>query len=132
MVKKIITKDDIELPALFECVEDYGGYVIVRLTGIDDSTVVSQHDREIDAVKEELDLLNRHIIADFSNVTKIDSSTVAAILLRVKELMEHGRQLFFINASEELEGLVAVHKLSNIIKFYETEKDALRALELLE
>ncbi len=118
---------DESLPLSISAVEDYPTIRIVRLRGSIDQTTVSEIERFRKWVEHHKGFKHKHILLDFKNVTRTDTSAVAQIIQAVSQLKHANFRLGAIHLSEEVRSLFQVLKVEKWIEVYENESDALVA-----
>lgn len=95
---------------------------IVRFKGSIDSSTIP------DIEKYEKNELDRNILLDFKDVSHIDTSTVATLILLLNDLKKSHRKLGIINATEQLISVLTIERVGTLIHIYKDEKEALREL----
>jgi len=74
--------------------------------------------------------LDRNILLDFSDVTHVDSATIANLILLIKELQQRHRKLGVIHVGDDLESFIELDKVRTLIHIYMDEEEALKDLSL--
>ncbi|MFH1878626.1 MAG: STAS domain-containing protein [Candidatus Omnitrophota bacterium] len=98
-------------------------YILVRPQGAVDIYTVPAARKKYK--KEELD---RHIIIDFADASRVDCSALAALLSLFADLKTHNREIVIINANDMLKGYIEILRLENIINVFNDKKSALKYL----
>lgn len=99
---------------------------IIRFKGAITSTAIPTLNKNIgDYAKEPLD---RHVLLDFKDVTDVDSSTIASLLMLLNNVTKSNRKLGVINVIQELKSLLQIQKFESLITVYENEEEALKEL----
>lgn len=72
--------------------------------------------------------LDKNILLDFEEVTHVDSSTVADLILLLGQLQQRHRKLGVTHAGGILENYIEIDNLRPLIRIYSDEAEALREL----
>ncbi len=117
--------------SFLKSLDEHQNIRIVRLKGpIDVSTIP-----EIQVFRKELraqtGFQSKHVLVDFKEVTHVDTSSVAGIILVMSEMKATQHRLGVIHAEQTLIERIKLLKLQEIISLYSTEPEALQALNSL-
>ncbi len=115
-------------PASIHSVEDYPSLRVVRLRGPIDRTTVAELEKFRKWVAKHKGFKLKHILLDFKQVTRMDTSAVAEIIQAVSELRAMNFRLGAINLDAQFESLLQVLKVDQWVTFYKNESDALHNL----
>jgi anti-anti-sigma factor len=108
-----------------EKIEDKDNLHVVRLKGPIDMTTVPQVENLIWKARVNRGLLNKDILLDFKNVTHIDSSIIALLLMALSDLKHEKHKLVLINIPSEFKDMVAIENLNALFCICDSESDAL-------
>ncbi len=73
--------------------------------------------------------LNKHILLDFRDVTRVDSATIANLIFLLNQLQQNHRKLAVTHVSPVLENYIDIDKVRSLIHVYGDEAEAVKALE---
>ena len=104
--------------------EDYPSIRIVRLRGPIDRSTVADIERFRKWVAKHKGFKLKHVLLDFKLVTQVDTSAVAEILQEVSELKTGNFRLGAVHLSETVRSLFDVLRVSDIIRVYPNESEA--------
>ena len=107
-------------------VKEMDGLVIVRLKGVIDAYTIPKI--EIKHGSEIEENLDKHILLDFKEVARIDSATLASLILLLNELKARHRKLGIVSPTPFLMNYININRLESEIRIYKNEKIALRNL----
>jgi len=111
------------------CIKDIkrlDAVTVVRFRGdINSATIPILNQNIGNYTKEPLD---RHILLDFKDVSDVDSSTIASLLMLLNNVTRSNRKLGIINATQELISLFQIQRVGSLITVYENEAKALKEL----
>ena len=99
---------------------------IVRLKGSIDSHTIPIIKANLGSDVERY--LDKHILLDFKEVTRIDSATLASLIQLLNDLKVHNRKLGIINMILLLKNYLSIAKLESVVRVYKDEKVALKDL----
>lgn len=122
-------KKTTQQPPYLDRIDELDHVRIARLKGNIDQTMVPvieariQENRKQEGVK-----IDKNIIIDYAQVNKIDTAAIAFNLVRLKEIEAAGHKIGFINASDQLKVLLDMFKQSDAFQLYNTEEEAIDAL----
>ena len=115
-------------PLSVASLEDYPTIRIVRLRGPIDLTTVTELDRFRKWLTKHKGFKYKHLLLDFKQVTKTDSSAVAGLMQAIAELKSSKHHLGAINFSENFRSMLQILKVDKWITFYANESDAVEDL----
>ncbi|MFH1593894.1 MAG: STAS domain-containing protein [Candidatus Omnitrophota bacterium] len=99
---------------------------IIRFHGFMDSSTIPIINENIGSYTR--DALDRNILLDFKDVTNVDSSTVASIILLLNNVQKSDRKLGLINVTNQLINFLRVERIETLIKIYKSEEEGLKDL----
>ncbi len=108
---------------------DAGKIIVVKLRGdIDSCTIplIMEHWGE-DFLKK---FTNRNILCDLAEVRHIDSSTLAFLMLVLRNLKANGKKIGFINMSSLIKEYTNITRLNCCVCEYADEEAALEDMEI--
>ena len=103
--------------------------IIFRLSG----RIVSPGIEEIsETVEEALTVSSSfpRLVFDFKEVTQIDSSGLGALMKTYADIHPRGGKIAVINVNKHVKNLIVMARLITIFKTFESEDDAIAALQL--
>jgi anti-anti-sigma factor len=107
-------------------VKELENLVVLRLKGRVDYTTIPTIKANFDRIVP--DYIDKNILVDFKDVTRVDSVTLGMIILVLSQLKKRRRTLGIINATPLLENYLKVEKVDAFIRRYPTEEEALQEL----
>ena len=124
---KALQKEENPYPFL-KSLDEHENVRLIRLKGPIDMTTLPQ----IQAFRKELraqpGFQSKHVIIDFKEVTHVDTSAVAGMILVLSEIKATRHCLGVIHAQQALVERIKLLKLQQIISHYSTETEAFQAL----
>lgn len=118
-------RDGAALPYVLE-VRDTENLITIRLQGPIDKVTVPVVC--VDFRGKLKSYLDKNILLDFSDVTDVDSATVANLIFLLNQLQQNHRKLGVIHAGSELENFIEIDKVKSLIHVYGSEEEALQDL----
>ncbi|MGB2600806.1 MAG: STAS domain-containing protein [Candidatus Omnitrophota bacterium] len=113
-------------PYIKEIVES-GDFIIIRLKGNIDSSTIPIFDEDLDDVIEKY--LDKHVILNFEQVERVDSSTLATLIGLLDNLQKAERKLILVKINQtELDERIEISRVGTLFTVYETEEEALKHL----
>ena len=107
-------------------IKETRGLVIFRLKGPLDSSSTPILTKKMQEMHDKYASMNA--IADFKEVTHVDTSAIAALVLILSDREKHGSKFGIINAPKEFANYLKVSKLESAVNIYKTEAAAIKAL----
>ena len=127
---KTLPKENVQYPFL-KSLDEHSNIRIVRLKGPINMNTLP----EIQAFREKLraqpEFRSKHVLVDFQEVTHVDTSAVAGMILVMAEMKATHHHLGIIHADQSLIERIKLLKLQKIISLYSTETEALQTLNSL-
>ncbi|MGB2660833.1 MAG: STAS domain-containing protein [Candidatus Omnitrophota bacterium] len=108
-------------------VKEIPNLIIIRFKGnIDSGTLPILGDNLDDILEHYLD---KNVLLDFTDVTHVDTSTLASLVLLLDKLQKRQKRLGIINArAVNLDDHINIGKIENLIRIYESEEKAIEDL----
>ncbi len=114
------------LPYINEIVES-GEFIIIRLKGNIDSSTIPIFDEDLDDIIEKY--LDKHVILNFEQVERVDTSTLATLIGLLDKLQKTERKLILVKINQtELDERIEISRVGTLFTVYETEGEALNHL----
>jgi len=105
-------------------IKEIGNSVIARFRGAIDSATIPIIASNIR--KRGKRYLNKNVLVDFEDVTHVDSSTLAELLILLDELQSHHAKLGVVNVPVAFMSYLQVERVESAVRVYESEDAALR------
>jgi anti-anti-sigma regulatory factor len=68
--------------------------------------------------------LDKHVLLDFKDVTHVDTSTLAGMIILLDKLQKKRRKLGIVNTAAHLEDYFAIGKIGSLMHVYGSEESA--------
>ena len=121
---------DAPAPAWIKSIEERKTLRILRVKGrIDVAALGESSSQRALQARQQKGFEYKHLLLDFADVTYIDSSAVAALLLTLRDYQKAHHKLGVINLGEEPRNMLQIAKVDRLFLSYETEAQALKDLE---
>ena len=117
------------LPSWIKSVEERAALRILRLQGNVDMNAVVQIEQFAAKKREEKGFEYKQLLLDFEEVSYIDTSVVASLLKTMCIYKHAHHKMGIINLGEEPRSMFEITKLDKVFFFYDTEAQAIQALE---
>jgi len=126
-----VFKNQISLPSLFEAIDEREKLRIIRLKGSIDVSKALELEEFVKKFRGQKGFEFKHILLDFSAVTFLDSSAVAAVIKTMLDYKKTNHQMGIINSSKESrnQSILEVYKVDSVVHFYSSEAEATKELE---
>ncbi len=129
MKKSVQTSQNSALPTYLASVDEHENYFIVHLKGsMDRQSLEANRSKMSDAIRK-LDLYSKNLLCDFGEVTKVDTTTVAALVSRFSDFKSGKHKMIFFNLSDELKSYMDIVKVLPYFSIRENLEDALKVLQ---
>jgi anti-anti-sigma factor len=127
---KLYFKKQISLPASIKAIEEQKKVRIIRFKGPLDTTTLNEVDQFREKFRRHKDFKFKHLLLDFENVTRIDSSTVAEVITVMSDIRNSHHKMGIVNLSQKFQNWFEILKADKLVPFYGTELGAIRDLEV--
>ncbi len=118
-----MAKDNIEIKDIDENTK------IVKISGeIDINNVDEEIEKVQKLVKKQPKKLN--LIFDFKELGYINSNGIGHIINLTEQILDGGGNVAIINVKDNVMDILDTIGITNIVKIYDTEKDALEAIKI--
>jgi len=118
-----------ELPSFIESVKDVDNIHIIHLKGPIDMQTIPEIE-EIDKQAQEMrGTLKKNIILDFKQVTHVDSATCASLIEAISRFKSEHHKFVLVGLSDAFKSLIEITRIGPLFSIYETEEEAVKALE---
>jgi len=111
-----------------ERMHEIGKVRIFRFKGDLNQEVIVEIIKMREELKKGNETEDKNILFDFAKVTDVDTSAVATLLLRMKELQATNHRLAIINATEKFQSMLEIFKVDHQILVFDSEEEALKEL----
>jgi anti-anti-sigma factor len=108
-------------------VKEIPNLIIIRFKGNIDSETLPILDENLDDILEQY--LDKNVLLDFADVTHVDTSTLASLVLLLDKLQKRQKRLGIINArAVNLDDHMNIGKIESLIRIYKSEEKAIEDL----
>jgi anti-sigma B factor antagonist len=125
-MRNIFRHEDGEPFKYIKSIEETDKLVIIRFRGAVDSDTIPLIKQNIAKRRERF--LDKNILADFKEVTHVDSATLAAMVKNLNDIKNHHRKLGIINMHQDLRDYLKIDRIEDLFDIYDTEEAALQVL----
>jgi len=104
-----------------------------RMSGTINAQTLPQYREVIDDLIKEIDASHKsdlRFVMDYGGIDDVDSSALANIVDRLKNDVRCDHEVIFINVPEKFKDLLALFKMEDFIKVYNSQHEAEEALDL--
>jgi len=105
-------------------IKEIGNSVIARFRGAIDSATIPIIEKNIK--KRGTLYLDKNVLVDLEDVTHVDSSTLAELLILLNELKSHHTKLGIVNVPALFMSYLQIERVGSAVRVYESEDTALR------
>ncbi|MCK5450984.1 MAG: STAS domain-containing protein [Candidatus Omnitrophica bacterium] len=125
-IEDIFKNQDGTILAYIKEIKEIDDLAIVRLKGAIDSRTIPIIRANLGSDVEKY--LDKHILLDLKEVTRIDSATLASLIQLLGDLKVHNKKLGIINMTHFLKNYLSIAKLESVVCVYKDEKSAIKDL----
>ncbi|MGB2630572.1 MAG: STAS domain-containing protein [Candidatus Omnitrophota bacterium] len=108
-------------------VKEIPNLIVIRFKGNIDSGTLPILDENIDDILEQY--LDKNVLLDFADVTHVDTSTLASLVLLLDKLQKRQKRMGIINAQAvNLDDHMHIGKIESLVRTYDSEEKAIKDL----
>ena len=98
---------------------------VLRLKGPIDSETLPKIVKFKEEARKRMDIDADNVLLDLKKVTRGDSASLSALIIRLSELKKRNKKLGLINVPEKLKYMLSICKCDELFSIFDTEEAAL-------